>query len=198
MWGTMGAAMRASAVPVLILLAVAGCDRYTSKLKDVVYGPEFEADYRATIARANAVLRKHFRKGLDPDLTNLDTGDLWTIWHYDPSIMYRDTTREKAHVVVEDLGNGRVRVGVSVVSQLNDNIDNPHSIEDARWVRTTRDIERSQLIVKHIARAYVELKPSEYYEEKRRDRGAYKELRKDLVDRRKDVDLEEIDEEPKK
>ena len=187
--------MRALAplIPVLWLL---GCANVEGKLEDVTWGNSFEADYAETIARAKQATLRHFDKGLDPDKTNEEAGDLWTIWHYEKSMWYRKTLRKKAHVKVERAGEGKVRVGVAVVQQINENIDNPDSIEDARWVNTVHDPKVAGLIEEAIARRYLKVEPSEYWKQEHSEPEKKKGLRKDLVDRARDVDLGDPD--PKK
>jgi hypothetical protein len=180
--------MRATCI--LLLAACAACMNVEKKLDDLLWGQDYEADYDVIVERARYVLDQEFRAGLDPDKTNEVEGDFWTLWDYKTSMWYRETTRRRAHVKVEDAGDGMVRVGVSVVTQINDNIDNPHSIEDARWVRTTVDAEWSTRIEEKIGRRYLKAEPSEAWKEKHREEKR-KGLRPDLVDRYRDVDLGE-------
>jgi len=177
--------MRASLL-LLPLLAVA-CANVEGKLDDVTYGRAFDADFDETVQRARMVLLREFPTGLDPDVSNEEAGDLWTIWNYRVSVWYRGTTRWRAHVKVEHAGPGKVRLGVSVVKQLNDNIDNPHDINEARWVRTQRDPETSKRLEDAIARRYLDVKPSEHFEEKYS--GDEAALNKALINRSADVDL---------
>jgi len=180
--------MRATCI--LLLAAFAACQNVEKKLDDLVYGQDYEADYEMIVARANHILDREFRAGLDPDLTNEAEGDFWTLWDYKTSMWYRETTRRRAHVKVEDAGDGKVRVGVAVVTQINDNIDNPHSIEEARWVKTVLDAEWATRIEQQIGRRYLEAEPSEAWKERNREEKR-KGLRPDLVDRYRDVDLGE-------
>ena len=182
--------MRATCI--LLFAAFAACQNVEKKLEDVVYGQDYEADYEMIAARAKHILDREFLAGLDPDKTIEDEGDFWTLWDYKTSMWYRKTTRRRAHVKVEDAGEGMVRVGVAVVTQINDNMDNPHSIEDARWVRTTPDAEWATRIEQQIGRRYLEADPSEAWKEKNREEKR-KGLRPDLVDRYRDVDLGEKD-----
>ena len=184
--------MNPKSVLLAALLAVAACSQYRTqkKLDDLSWGQPFNGEYDDVLARAKWVLEKEFPKGVDPDQTDQDTGDYWTLWDYKVSMWYRDTTRARAHLKIEEAGEGQVRVGVAVVTQINDNIDNPHSIEEARWVRTTRDPEWAVRIEGQIARRYLKAKPSGYFEEVHREKGKHS-LRPDLVDRYKDVDLSE-------
>ena len=127
---------------------------------------------------------------LDPDRTKEDEADFWTLWDYKTSMWYRKTTRRRAHVIVEDAGEGMVRVGVAVITQINDNMDNQHSIEDARWVKTEPDTEWAMRIEQQIGRRYLDAEPSEAWKEKNREEKR-KGLRPDLADRYRDVDLGE-------
>ena len=179
---------------VLALLAVVGACKSPDRLvEDLSYGAPFEADYEETNERARFVLSKVYPKGLDPDKTNADEGDYYTVWHYQKSAFYRKSTREKAHVKVEDLGDGMVRLGVSVVQQLNDNIDNPTSIDEAKWVSGQRNAEVEGNLERRIAKRYTQFEVSAYYKEKNRDKKR-KGLRPDLIERYEDVDLEEAGE----
>jgi len=178
------------AICILFLAAFAACQNVDKKLEDVIYGQDYEADYEMTVARAKHILDREFRAGLDPDRTKEDEADFWTLWDYKTSMWYRKTTRRRAHVIVEDAGEGKVRVGVAVVTQINDNMDNPHSIEDARWVKTEVDTEWSMRMEQQIGRRYLDAEPSEAWKEKNREEKS-KGLRPDLVDRYADVDLGE-------
>ncbi|MHC4933397.1 MAG: hypothetical protein ACYTGV_14535 [Planctomycetota bacterium] len=186
--------MRATIPAILGLLLLTGCDRSGSKrLEDLTWGKDIEGSHAAVVSRAKNVLHREFPKGLDPTkMKEAEQGDLYTVWHYEQSVWYRETKRIKGHIKVEKAGKNKVRVGVCVFSQISDNIDNPHSIEEARWVRGERDVERAKRIYFNIARPYTEVKPSEYWEERHRTESST-EMRKDIVDRTKDVDLEELD-----
>ncbi len=180
--------MRATCI--LLFAAFCACQNVDKKLNDLVWGQDYEADYEMIVARAKHILDREFQAGLDPGRTKEEEGDFYTLWDYKTSMWYRKTTRRKAHVKVEDAGDGMVRVGVAVVTQINDNMDNPHSIEDARWVRTTPDAEWAQRIEDQIGRRYLDAEPSEAWKEKHREQKR-KGLRPDLVDRYRDVDLGE-------
>jgi hypothetical protein len=177
----------------LFPLALAcACSNVDGKLKDLSWGNAFEADYAETVGRAKQLVLKTFPNGFDPDKTNEEAGDFWTVWHYDMSVWYRKSIRRRAHVKVDAAGQGKVRVGVAVVTQLNDNIDNPHDESEARWVSTVHDPDAAKRLEEAIARRYMDVKPSEYFEEKYK--GGEKSMRKDLVDRSRDVDLSELPE----
>jgi hypothetical protein len=181
------AAVRLSGLCLAVLLAA--CETSERKLKDVSYGETIEGEYDFVLERAKFVVLKHFPKGFDPDKTIEEKGDFWTVWHVKTSMMYRGTTRERGHLVVEDLGDNKVRVGVSVVRQINDNIDNPHLVDEARWVRSHRDPEMEARMEAQIARRYLESEPSEQW--KVRQSGEKSPtIRDDLIDRYDDVDLE--------
>jgi len=175
---------------LLAAVILFGCANTMGKLEDLSWGAPMDGDYLEYVERARQITLKQFPKGLDPDLTDEERGDFWTVWHYAPSMWYRETTRSRAHVKVEDLGGGKVRVGVAVVKQLNDNIDNPHDINEARWVATQRDQQRAQIMEETIARRYLDAEPSEYWKERNRDERRTT-MREDLIDRSKDVDLSE-------
>ncbi|MHC4959832.1 MAG: hypothetical protein ACYTGN_15825 [Planctomycetota bacterium] len=184
---------------ILPLLALVGaCDRKGDrKLADLSFGRPFEADYEATLDRTRFVLMRHFELGLDPDRTIEKEGEFVTVWHYRMAADYFRSQRVKAHVKIEKIGKKKVRIGVSVVTQLNDNIDNPAVKEEARWIRTARDPERADLIEKEIARRYMKAKPSERFEDKYKGKNKG-EMRSDILDRNKDVNLEDLDDPDKK
>jgi hypothetical protein len=178
---------------IVIFLAAAafmGCASAEGKLSDLSWGPPVKSDYEGMVMRAKQMTLKRYPKGFDPDKTDEAKGELYTVWNYSISHEYFKTTRSRARVKVEDMGGGKVRVGVAVVSQLNDNIDNPSIIEEARWIRTTRDDEASGLLVNSILLRQLEAEPSEYYKEKQRTQPSGKP-RQDLIDRSKDVNLDE-------
>ncbi len=177
---------------ILILCAAAalcGCHNIDGKLDDVSWGAPVQSDYQSMVERARAMTLRRYPKGLDPDKTNEEKGDFFTVWDYKVAVTYRDTTRSKAHVKVEDLGKGKVRVGAAVVKQINDNIDNPHDINEARWMGTARDDEAAALLVSSILVRHLEAEPSEYWKEKNRTERRTTP-REDLIDRSKDVDLD--------
>ena len=122
-------------------------------------------------------------------MTNESAGDLWTIWHNYRAMHYRGTVRRRAHVKVEDLGEGKVRIGVAVVQQVNDDIDNPSIISEAKWVGKSYDQETAARIERVIAQRYKQVDPSNAWKEKYRG-GKSNTLRKDIIDRNKDVDLD--------
>jgi hypothetical protein len=178
---------------IVILCAAAafgGCHNIEGKLDDVSWGAPVKSDYQSMVERARTMTLRRFPKGLDPDKTNEEKGDFYTVWDYKVAVTYRDTTRSKAHVKVEDLGEGKVRVGAAVVKQINDNIDNPHDINEARWMATQRDEEAAALLVSSILVRHLEAEPSEYWKEKNRTEKRTTP-REDLIDRSKDVDLDE-------
>ena len=186
--------MRARHICLLAFFAFAlSCSNISGKLEDVDWGNSFKADYAETVARAKKATLRYFPKGFDPDKTNEEAGDFWTIWHYDKSVWYRGTTRYKGHVKVDHAGEGKVRVGVAVVTQINDNIDNPHDTgKDARWVKTQRDIEKANLIERAVARRYLDATPSERWTyEHDPDKDKKKGMRDDLTKRGADIDLED-------
>jgi hypothetical protein len=171
--------------------AFAGCANVEGKLTDLSWGPPVKSDYEAMVQRAKSMTLRQYPKGFDPDKTDEAKGDFTTVWRYDMDPSYFKSKRSRAHVKVEDMGGGNVRVGVAIVSQLNDNIDNPDSIDEARWIRTTRDDEAASLLARSILIRQLEIEPSEYYKEKHRTEPSNKP-RQDLIDRAKDVDLDEM------
>jgi len=174
---------------ILLVLFAAGCANTEKKLEDVSWSEAFPGDYDAVVAQAKYVLCKRFPKGFDPDRTQEEKGDFWTIWHYYKSTMYWSGTRARAHVVVEQVGKGKCRVGISVVRQRNADIDNPGVMKEARWIKTERDDEMASLLERAIARRYLTVEPSNAWKEKHRT-ARRTTLRDDLVDRYRDVDLE--------
>jgi len=176
-------------LPLVALLCWAGCASTDRRLDKVQWGAEMDGDVDAVLDRARYVLRKIYPKGLDPDRTDEGQGEFYTVWDYKISTFNRETTRSRARVSVKPASPGKVRVGVAVVQQLSDNIDNPGSVEEARWVRTHNDTEMERMILDRVRQPYLEMKPSEYFEEKHRETPR-KTLRPDLVDRSKDVDLD--------
>ncbi len=176
-------------LPLLLVLGVAGCASTDRRLDDVRWGEEMQADIDEVLDRVRFVLRKVYPKGLDPDRTDPGMGEFYTVWDYKISTFNRETTRSRARVSVKPTSPGKVRVGAAVVQQLSDNIDNPGSIEEARWVGTHNNTEMEQMILDRVRQPYIKMKPSEYFEEKHRETPR-KTLRPDLVDRSKDVDLD--------
>jgi hypothetical protein len=171
--------------------ALCGCANTEGKLSELSWAAPVKSEYESMVERAKQMTLRRFPKGFDPDKTDEAKGDFWTVWRYDTSHEYFKTTRSRAHVKVEDLGEGQVRVGVSIVRQLNDNIDNPSIIEEARWIRTTRDEEAAALLVSQIYVRHLEAEPSEYWKEKHRAKPSDKP-RQDIIDRSKDVNLDEL------
>jgi len=189
-----GSIMRAlrTTFPLAVLLLV-GCqstDGMLEKNEDLSWGQPFEGDFDAVVHRAQTKLMQKFPLGLDPDRTNEKEGDLWTVWRYDISVMYRETTRNRARVQVEDLGEGKVRVGVAVMQQLNDNIDNPSVIDEAKWVRKHRVPDQEETLRAGIEQSWRRFEASTTWKEKHRTEKR-KGLRPDLVDRADDVTLED-------
>lgn len=178
---------RASGAIAILLLAA--CGSTEGKLQDLQWGQEYEADYQATLERARLVLLKEFPKGLDPDRSNEEGGEFWTVWRYDKSEFYRSTQRARCRCKVEKVGENRVRVGVAVVSEINENIDNPSVIDEARWVNMTRNPDWEARIEQRILQRYAAFKPSQAYAERTAPEKS-KTPRPDIADRYKDVDLE--------
>ena len=182
--------MRAT-VLFLLLAAFVGCDTSNSKLKDLSWGSSLDGNYPELLARTRYVLLRQFQLGFDPDRTKEDEGEFWTVWHYRMATTYRDSKRIRCHVKIDDLGDGKTRIGVSVVTQLNENIDNPSIKEEARWTNTSRDVEWASRIESTIAQRYLKVEGSKQWQEKHRvtRRGT---MRPDILDRNKDVNLEEL------
>jgi len=179
------------AIVILFAAAViAGCSNTEGKLADLSWGPPVKSDYETMVERAKLMTLRRYPKGFNPDKTNEAKGDLYTVWNYAMTTDYFKSTRRCAHVKVEDMGDGNVRVGVAVVRQLNDNIDNPEVVDEARWIRTTRDDDAAGLLVSSILLRQLDAEPSEYWKEKNRDQPSTKP-RQDIIDRSKDVNLDE-------
>ncbi len=182
--------MRAT-ILFLLLAAFVGCDTSNSQLRDLSWGGSFDGSYTDLLARTRYVLLRRFELGFDPDRTKEDEGEFWTVWHYRMAHYYMDSRRIRCHVTIDDLGDGTARIGVSVVTQLNENIDNPSVKEEARWTHTTRDVAWASRIESAIAQRYLKVEASKYWQEKHRGtrRGT---MRPDILDRNKDVNLEEL------
>jgi len=153
---------------VLFLVACQSTDGMLDKDKDLNWGQPFEGDFDAVVYRARSKILKKFPLGIDLDRSKEDDGDLWSVWRYDISVMYRETTRNRARVKVEDLGEGKVRVGVAVMQQLNDNIDNPSVIDEAKWVRKHRDPEQEETLRSSIEQSWNRFEASTTWKEKNR------------------------------
>ena len=175
---------------VLVLVGCQSTDGMLDDDKDLNWGQPFEGDFDATVFRARSKLLKRFPLGIDPDRSNEEAGDLWSVWRYDISVMYRETTRNRARVKVEDMGEGKVRVGVAVMQQLNDNIDNPSVVDEAKWVRKQRRPEEEETLRASIEASWDRFEASTTWKEKNR-KEKRKGLRPDLVDRADDVTLED-------
>ena len=177
---------------LLLLVAFIGCDTSNSQLRDLSWGRSFDANYADLVARTRYVLLREFHLGFDPDRPKEDDGDFWTGWHYRMATYYMDSKRIRAHVKVDDLGDGQARIGVTVVTQLNENIDNPSIKEEARWTHTAADVAWAARIEAQIARRYLKVEGSKQWQERHRGtrRGS---MRPDILDRNKDVNLEELE-----
>lgn len=179
-----------------LLLPLAACETTEKHLKEVSWGDSFSGDFDRVVDRARMITLQEFPRGLDPDKDD-SKGEFWTVFHYSPDPFYRNTRRTRARVVVEKQAGDRVRVGVAITYEINDNIDNPSNIDEARWVKPTRDGEREARMEARIAQRYKEFQPSEAYREKQKppeERG--KAMRDDIVDRNKDVNLEDANPDP--
>jgi hypothetical protein len=184
--------MRAFAflAPLVLLVGCGNTARMIDDDKDLMWGTPFEDDYASVVDRARGVVNREFPLGLDPDRSKEDEGDLWSIWRVDKSVMYRNTTRRRARVKVQDMGQGKVRVGVAIVEQINDNIDNTMVIDEAKWVRKHRLPEEESMLLERIAAPWRKFETSAQYKEKHR-KTRRKGLRPDLVDMTDDVTLED-------
>jgi len=198
--GDNGGVMRA-----LLLLFLAAACADTSRMIDdddeLSWGRPIEGDFASVVDRARGVVLRDWPLGFDPDRSKEDEGDIWTMWRYDKSAFYRNTVRRRARVKVEDVGEGKVRVGVAVVQQINDNIDNTMVIEEGKWVRRQRLPEQEALLRERIEASWKRFEPSAHWKEKHRTERR-KGLRPDLVDATDDVTLEDykkstITEQPK-
>ncbi len=183
--------MRAT-IPFLLLAVLVGCDTSESKLKDLSWGQSVDTNYTDLLARTRYVLLRRFELGFDPDRTKEEDGEFWTVWHYRMATGFLDSKRIRAHVKVDDLGDGQVRIGVSVVTQLNENIDNPSVKEEARWTHTQVDVGLASRIEATIMRRYLKIEGSKLWQERHRTtrRGS---MRPDILDRNKDVNPEELE-----
>ena len=158
--------------------------------EDLSWGPAIEDDYEVVMARARTMVVQEYPLGIDPDLSKEEEGDFWSIWRIDLSVMYRETVRRRVRVKVEDLGKGKVRVGVAIVEQINDNIDEPSSIKKAKWVRKHRLPEDEMKLRERIERTTRKFEASAKWKEKHRSERRTG-LRPDLVDWTDDVTLED-------
>lgn len=172
----------------LLALALGACAS-SPKLEDLAWGEPVAGEYEAAVARARRAVVFHFRH-LDPDRTREAEGDLWSLWRFDRGEFNRSSFRRCGRVRVERVGDDKFRVGVAVFQQLSDNIENPGSEEEARWVRTTRRTDLEEEIRRAVEARYRDFAPSEDYERRRSEVDA-KTPRQDLIDRYEDVDLEE-------
>jgi len=179
---------------VLGFLLLAACGSTERHLKDLTWGQPVAGEKDPLVDRARRIILQEFPRGFDPDRDD-SKGEFWTVWHYAPDPFYRNTRRTRARLVVEEQGKGKCRVGVAIVYQINDNIDNPDVIDEGRWVKPTRDYEREERIERRIAQRYKEFEPSEAYEQKQKSREErQRSVRQDIIDRNKDVNLEDASE----
>lgn len=185
--------MRATTILLFACLGLAACKNPDKLMKDLAYGAPVKADFDAINERAQYVLSKKYPLGLDPDRSDEPAGEYFTVWRYDTSVLYRKTIRHRAHVRIQDMGNGQVRIGIAVVEQINDNIDNPDSIEEGKWQSTQRSGEKEAAIEQDIAKRWAKFEVSTSYKEKHADKPRTG-LRPDLVEKYRDVDLQEYEE----
>ena len=184
------------AFPFLLALAPVmfiGCADTKLMMDDddeLSWGPAIEEDFDAVARRARTMVVREYPLGLDPDFTKEKEGDFWSIWRIDESVLYRSTVRRRCRVKVEDLGAGKVRVGVAIVEQINDNIDNPSVVEEAKWVRKHRLPDQEEMLRNRIEQTWRKFEVSAKYKEKNRTTRR-KGLRPDLVDKTDDVTLED-------
>ena len=191
----------AANLALLFAVACSSTDGMLDDDKDLQWGPPIEDDFDEVVYRARSFLIREYPLGIDPDRSKEDAGDFWSIWRYDISVMYRETKRTRGRVKVENLGAGKVRVGVAIMEQLNDNIDDPSDIDKAKWVRKHRLPERETLLREQIERTFSRFEASTTWKEKHRAKKRTT-LRPDLVDRTSDIVLEDyksstISEQPK-
>jgi len=176
-----------------IVLGAGGCADTANMIDDddeLSWGQPIEGDFPTVLDRARGVVLNEFPLGFDPDRTKQEDGDLWTVWRIDESVFYRGTVRRRVRVKVADAGAGKVRVGVAMVQQINDNIDNPTVVAEAKWVRKQRLPEEELRIRDRIEQSWRHFEPSAQWKEKHRDERR-KGLRPDLVDATEDVTLED-------
>lgn len=158
--------------------------------EDLSWGPAIEGDFEVVVSRARTMVIREYPLGLDPDLSKEDEGDFWSIWRIDQSVMYRSTVRRRVRVKVQDVGQGKVRIGVAIVEQINDNIDEPSSLVKAKWVRKHRLPEEEGMLRARIEQTWRKFEASAKWKEKNRSTRR-KGLRPDLVDQADDVVLED-------
>ena len=108
----------------------AGCDRAS---------PPTEPD-RAGIIRE--ILDSEFQAGVETT-----DGAFVTGWRYDMSALYRASKRRRARVKLGDT------IAVEVTVEINDNLANPESIENASWGSRRRDEDAERTLRERIERA---------------------------------------------
>jgi hypothetical protein len=88
----------------------------------------------APAARLEEVVRKtlleDFPDGLDPEATDAARGEFRTKWKCDPPPWHRQAKRIRARVKLE----GETLATVEVLVEINENFDNPHDMDAAKWV----------------------------------------------------------------
>ena len=193
-------------IPICVLAASVACTSSDDMLaEDMTYsGPVthtslkgadqvvVDAEYERVSGRTKSVLRRWYSH-LDPDKTDDESGEFWTIWMVRTGIFYRGTTRERAHVKIEEDEDGKLRIAVAVVREVNDNIENPSIVSEARWTNRHRDPEAEARLITAISQSYRRFEVSDHFKETHR-KERRKTLRPDLVDKYKDVDITKMGE----
>ncbi len=113
--------------------------------------PEPAAPERSEFARrcgyVREVLNKEFSDGLDDQKTDESAGVFWTKWRYEMGQFYRESKRTRAVVRVSKTpSETEGPYTIEVFLEINDNIDDPSSIEKAKWVGRRRDPARAARI----------------------------------------------------
>ncbi|MHC4931952.1 MAG: hypothetical protein ACYTGV_07175 [Planctomycetota bacterium] len=116
------------------VLGTAGQGRVVCRLTGVSY-----ERHPGLMREVRAVLQVMFPKGLDTEMSDPASGEFWTQWKVEPSVWYRQTRRSRARVRIQGIDTDSPNFDVRVFAQINDNIDAPHDVENARWVKASRD-----------------------------------------------------------
>jgi len=106
-----------------------------------------QSEFARRCGHVRDVLGEEFPDGLDDQKTDESEGVLWTKWHYKMRQWYRESRRTRAIVRVSKTSSETERpYTIEVFLEINDNIDDPSSIEKARWVRGSPDPARAARI----------------------------------------------------
>ncbi len=187
--GAMRAIYRLFLLVLFVSCQGAGCRHVDEDdFEELTWGAPFDGDMAIISERAQIMLKREF-KYVNPDLTKEDEQDYYSTWRYVMSVMYRESTRRRCRIKLKESEDGRILVGVAIISQLNDNVDNPHDKAEARWVKKTREYEDELRLERRIAQRFHKFEVSKTYKEKHRDEPR-KGMRQDILDRTRDADLE--------